>query len=591
MNNFNIFAQLDSELHDFFNNTVHIAGTANNSGAKYLTKNTSGYEFSQWQTLNLIELYYNSKFESGLLDSEGQRKTFFNIVKFRSDVASKQIDIDVKDFVFVPDEGASVWPAYFLGHRFRKWAKEKGFGETINQLVDVFPKYGTVVAKRVGNTLERVPLLNIRNQQDAKSLQTASYVIEEHRDMFYHEMEAIKGWDVSQLSMKFGEKRTVYERHGRVPLDWFNKQKGIDGEVENEAQSVDCIAILVKEESDDKNQGGVILFLEQEDKRPYEEERWTTQDGRWLGIGEIENQFENQIFQNMVANMRRRNLLWASKKVFQSIDEEVAKNLVRDVKDGDVLKINANGQITQVTTGTQALADFQQASQDWDKNSDQKSFTFESATGEALPSDTPFRLGVMMSNAVNSHFSLKREKLGLFFTRLVQEQLIPVFNKDNREAHTMMFRDEEGVQELKQRLVKMYTNSFAKKVMLSGRFPDFADIQARVEKQIAERKFTQIDIPERFYEDCAASSTLVITGENMNLDKRIETLTTLYTQMVQAQDPRAERLLGQILALTGQNYDILVGPQAAPAQQPQVGAAQPSQQSAGQQIQDAMAQV
>ena len=78
MTNFDIFGQIGKEIQSFKNDRILIAGTKEETG-RYLNKAQKGYQFSQWETLNLIDLYYNSKFETGLLDSEGQRKLFLNI--------------------------------------------------------------------------------------------------------------------------------------------------------------------------------------------------------------------------------------------------------------------------------------------------------------------------------------------------------------------------------------------------------------------------------------------------------------------------------------------------------------------------------
>ncbi len=40
-------------------------------------------DYNQYDILNTIELYYNSQFASGNLDSLGREKPFFNINKFR----------------------------------------------------------------------------------------------------------------------------------------------------------------------------------------------------------------------------------------------------------------------------------------------------------------------------------------------------------------------------------------------------------------------------------------------------------------------------------------------------------------------------
>ena len=56
-----------------------------------------GYEFSQHETLRTIELYANSKFTTGPKDSLKREKPFFNICKFRVNVAVRATDLDTKD--------------------------------------------------------------------------------------------------------------------------------------------------------------------------------------------------------------------------------------------------------------------------------------------------------------------------------------------------------------------------------------------------------------------------------------------------------------------------------------------------------------
>jgi hypothetical protein len=51
-----------------------------------------GYEYSQYQTLRTIELYHNSKFETGNRDSLKREKPFYNITKFRVNVAVRATD-------------------------------------------------------------------------------------------------------------------------------------------------------------------------------------------------------------------------------------------------------------------------------------------------------------------------------------------------------------------------------------------------------------------------------------------------------------------------------------------------------------------
>lgn len=576
---FNIFSQLQKELQEFNNDRIQIAGVEGH-GAKYLNNKGGGYQFSQKDTLNLIDLYYNSKFESGDTDSEGQRKVFLNICAFRADVATKQVDLDVKDFVFVPDDNASEFGALFLTRKFKAWAKENFFGELLNEAEIDYPKYGTVVVKKLKEEVQRVPLKNIIIKQDAKDIKTAEYFIEEHKDMRLEDMQAMKGWNLSNLDLDFDSAVTVYERYGRVPLSTFKELKGLEVEDGDDKKVTNCIAIMTLDAKKKKETpaGNVIFIEELEGKdRPYEECHWRRQDGRWLGIGEIENLFENQIVQNMTANLRKRALYWSSKHLFQSSDTEIAKNLVRNVKDGDVIKIMPNGNISPVSIETRNLGEFQSSEQLWENNSDKKSFTYEVATGEALPSGTPFRLGVVMSNAVNSHFALKRENLGLFFNRVVMELVLDIFKKQNKKPHKMMIpADEKGVEVLKKELAAIYTYQNFKDQLLQGGIPDLEDIKAKVDEEIAKRKNLSFDIPDDYYEQLETTVTLVTTGENINLEKKIESLTNLYTSMAQRGDPRAEIVLKRILALSGEDYDSF-GEAQAPQGQGMQGIAQAMQ--------------
>lgn len=568
---FNIFDQLKTELNEYYTGKVHIAGTNRDSELRFLKKQDKGYDFSAWETLNLVELYYNSKFETGNIDSEGQRKVFLNVSRFRADVAAKQTDIDVKHFVFIPDDSNSTNGAIFLTKQFKRWARAKHYGQTINSLNIDYSKYGSCVAKRVGSEIERVPLLSLIVQQDAKNLKTANYVIEEHKEMTFDDMESMPNWDVSGLKIDFGEKHTVYERYGTVQLSWFKQQKGLAVEEGDEMRSIDVMAILLPDVKNKKVNTGTILFMDKIKKRPYEEAHWCKVDGRWLGVGEIENQFENQVARNMTANLRKRALYWSSKHIFQSSDTEIAKNLVRSVKDGDVLSIGPNGNVTPVSMETRNLAEYENNDAMWEKNSDQKSFTYEVATGEALPSGTPFRLGVVMTNAVTSHFDLKRENFGMFLSNIVSEQLLDVFKKENKKEHKVLFAsDEKGIESIKRDLVEFYIWKHFNEQLLNGVIPDIEAIKLKVQEQIDKRKNHEFDVPEGYYDYLKATVDIVTTGENVNIEKKLETLTNFYNTLVQSGDiETAKTVMKRILALTGedvQNYQSN-NPQMAQAMQ------------------------
>lgn len=553
---FDIKGQLKEELDDFYETKIKIGGTSHtHNKAK-----TKGYEFNQAETLNLIEYVGASKFEKGEIDSEGQQKVYLNSSVFRADVASKQIDIDVKDIVLIPDDWHSEVGTLIARKKFKKWSKDTGFGVELNEMVDIFPFYGSLVAKKRGKDYDIVPLSQLRNQQNCKNLNEASYVIIEHQ-MQAWEAQAMPDWDLTGLEYKWDDEITVYERYGRVPLQFFDEKA-------KEEVSVDTLSFIVLDKKNKKDKS-CLLFIQQITKRPFKECHWKKRKGRWLGVGEIENNFENQKARNMVFNLRLRSTLWSSKNIFQSTDESVAKNLVQESRDGDVLQIEANGQISQVNTQTKALADYNSLDEVVEANSDKKSFTFEVATGEALPSGTPFRLGVVLSNAMNSHFSLKREKLGLFVKELLYDFVFPSFYRSlDKKSIEYIVSNDEGYEVLSELYVNAKLYDFVKKSALNkGIIPTKEEQDAYREQLLTKRGF-EMKVFKEELQNIKYSMDIVITGESVDLVKRIETLTNLYTALAQRGDPRADAILEKIVVLTGEKLPKATQmPQAAiPAQ-------------------------
>lgn len=477
-------------------------------------------------------------------------------------MAAKQIDIDTKDFLFIPDDEDSKWLSWFIQKEFRSWCKKTYFGELINDMVENYPRYGTLVVKKVGKELQRVALKNVVNQQDAKDIPSMTHFMEVHENMTLDDMKKYPDWNTLGTQLNFGQKTTVYERYGRVPLQWFNKQMGKEGGGEYDTIEALVVCTLFPD-SDNKTAEGNILFVEQADKADvYKECHWKRQDGRWLGIGEVENLFENQISRNMIANLRRRALLWSSKKIFQSPDDTVARNLIRDVKDGDVLKIAPNGNITQVDMASREVGEFQSTEEIWEKNSDQKSFTYEVATGESMPSGTPFRLGVQLASAVNSHFGMKKEKLGLFLKKLITEFVYKIFLEQSSKEHTVaLFGDEEGMIDLKKTCSTLEYNKRITDWALSDslQVPDFEAWKMEIEQGYKDKTHLFVEMDKDTYKQVGNHVELVITGEERDVDAEITTLSTLYQTMIQAQDPRADQVLESIFELRGKTLESVLG--------------------------------
>lgn len=545
--------QLRKELSEFENSIDIVEPDNDSESVRYLSDENSEYKYNQLETLRKIDRYYLSQFDSGKYDSEGQRKTFLNIVKFAADVAAKQTDIDVKNYTFIPDDEAHTDQVWLLKRAFTHWTREHGYGQLLNDLNTDYSKYGTCVVKKVGKDLERVNLKSLKNTQDVETLQEAvncgGFVIQEHK-LSPAQMREFSDWDFEGLDLDEYEKYTVYERHALVP------RSEIDGD--EDAELVQAVAFVMLDEG---NESEHIFFIEEEDQLPFEEAHWTKQDGRWLGIGEVENQFENQIARNLSANLRRRNMLWGAKKVFQSSDSDmVGKNLVREVADGEVLEVGPEGAISQVDMQTQHSVDFNSEDQVWDENSRQKSFMFEVNTGESMPSGTPFRLGVILSNASETHFDLKRENFGFFLERAFFNHLLPIFRKQmsNKEYTLSLASNTDGIERYQNAMLTQNANRKLKKKILDKNLTrnletldfNFDRALQQSKQELQDEPYFFLKAGKKAFDNIRFHMELTVTGEEIEVGKRIETLATLF-QSLSPQDPRRERILNRIVSLTG----------------------------------------
>jgi hypothetical protein len=558
MTNFSLTGQLKKEISEFESDWIQLVKKPKDEkGVRYASnKNTAGNYFNQQDTIATVDLFYNSVFENGAFDDQGERKIFMNIMKFRCDVSTKQIDLDVKNFKFVPDDYASPFTAMFMSKDFKEWSKDNYFGEILNKCAEAFPKYGTVVLKKVGKEIKFVPLQNLKNEQTAECLDDARYVIEEHVDMYPWEIKEMKDWNLEGLELT-NKPLTVYERYGYVPRYWLTEHGVVSaGDPEEFVDSMVVVSCDIKDEKEKEH----IFYCKElkDDERPYQEAHWSKQVGRWLGVGVGEDLISNQRAKNIVVNLKRRNLSWSSKKIFQTKSTlESAKNLVRDVEDGDVIDVGVNGDLVQINTQNNHAQDYELFSNEWDHNSDQKAFTYAAITGEGGPAGTAYRLGVLMTDAANSFFGFKRQKLGLFLTRIMDKYLIPQFIKDmtNKDRIISYFSDEPGYDALKQAAMDWVKQQAITATLLGGETVDVNTLVQAIQPYEAVKQLL-INLPKTLYKEARFKFDLDITGEAVDVSAEVQSLTSVYQLLVQKGDPRADTILDMITHKVG----IKLGP-------------------------------
>src|SRR3990167_1630716 len=142
--------------------------------------NSKGQSFTQRGVVELIENYWDSKFQGGDKDSSGLYNFFYNVIKFPTRIASKLIDFDTKDFRFYAEAGQSYVPVFFFNKELKAWMKEQDFGFTLNRIIKNTPKYGNHVLKTVGDKVKSVRLKNLINDPYVEFLEDSYLVVEEN---------------------------------------------------------------------------------------------------------------------------------------------------------------------------------------------------------------------------------------------------------------------------------------------------------------------------------------------------------------------------------------------------------------------------
>jgi len=251
---------------------------------------------TQPQVLELINCYLWDKYRDAGYDELGFLKPFYNVVETPALVASKMIDVDVRDINIIAAEGEKQIIADFFEKDFKLWLKEKRFGQFLNELVFNWPRYGDMVLKKAGEDIYRVFLENFIAEPGAEDIQNARYVIEKHDYSPYQLRQ--KEWDNIEKAIKDCQK----DGHIWVYELWIEDKYYI-------------LAVKPSKVVRDLKAGVLLHSSDAVQERPYKHLPWEKIPGRLLGRGVVEKLFHSQIYQNKIAYYKARGAHWTSKPV------------------------------------------------------------------------------------------------------------------------------------------------------------------------------------------------------------------------------------------------------------------------------------
>lgn len=517
-----------------------------------------GWRYSIPETLKMVSLYYSGKYKTGQYDDKNFRKFFYNITKPSCDIAVKFIDLDSKDVRLIPERSGDEWYTWLFERQLKEWMDQSHFGQLLNEIVVDFPKFGHIIIKKAGGKLHRVNIENIRVSPTEKTLEDPEWMYELHI-WDRKKVEGVGGPEAIKMLDDRCEKQNkyvVYEEYvktdsgfaRRFLVDVFNVLEK-DGKTKSSTEAAinDSYEYLPP----------VVLKEDTVSKVPYYELKWEEIPGRWLGFGFVEYLEDNQVAVNETENLERKALMFKAINAWYTADQTLGgQNVLSDFDNGDILLTPS--QIAPLQKDNADLSAYNNTRAYWKENTERKTFTSDITTGANLPSRTPLGVANLQAQFATSYFEQKRENLGMFIRRLVEECVIPSLLPKFSKKHTQVFSGED-LEHLHEVVLRAKTNQMINRYIdRTGYAPSQVmvdDFKQQVQNQLNNTTQMYVEVPDNVYKNAKYSTRVITTGESMDINAQSQLL-SLALQIKNSnpgidQDPTGRAILFKLLTLGG----------------------------------------
>lgn len=492
-----------------------------------------GLFYNQFDTIRTVEFYSNSKYLKGNTDELGKEKPFYNINKFRVNVAVRATDLDIKDIQISADGAEFYNEAWLLGKEAYQWMKNSHFDVFLNDAGKTRAKYGGVLVKKCiekedGKEELEIEVVNWKNViTDQVDIEKGT-IIEKHYLLPEDLMEKSEVWTEVNMeevikdakkSKDYDGRICIYEVHGVFPKSYLNKG---DSEYEFSRQ-----VYFISQGKEKK-----VLYKEEEKENPYKYLAWDKVPGRGLGQGIVEDGFEAQVWTNDLMIKETRIVELASKIVLKTNSKKAGNNILTDVDNGHIFELEDGGDINVLSLTPNSLPELGNLAQRWDNQYERVSSTFNAITGEQMPSGTPYRQTAILNSEASSLFDYRREEFGIFGAELFYDWVLPFLIKKLKKSHILIsdFTDDEL-----DRIDEGFKRYKAKRTVigkvLEGGEPNEVDYTAELDQLTKDLNMTgnerYIEVPDGYFDRISYKVSVVTTGENRNKAAILETLNNI----------------------------------------------------------------
>lgn len=529
-----------------------------------------------------------------------RKKVFWNLGKRRATIATKQLDIDTKDFLLLSLNQATEWNVNLLEKRLKQWMQQSKYSKILNQIADELPVYGSVILRKTKEGAELADLRYTFLEQSAPSLKKSRYLIFKHL-MTPETMREMEGtWDnVREAINKFAVTSTksyenagqiniehttpeveVYERFGEAPRSFFendgaNVEEGSDANDDFVygrwivAGIDNVVTIATINPAQQIHAPGVILFKEELKRKdsPFKEVHYRQTKGRWQGIGIIEDTFEDQRLVNKNKDQEDKAGEIAALILFQTATEMAAKNVLADVNNGEILK--APSPINRLDNQNKDLPAMQKIAEAYELHADLETFSADLLGGQQTPASATLGAVKTQLQASSSVYEYKKENFGIFLKEFIDDLVFPEFEKEITEKHSFRYTgDMFEMQNIRERVV----NGYIRAKIFAGEMPvptqqEYQQLlQDWVKLYAKQGSKMWIEVEKDFFKNLDYEVSLEITGESKNVQQWLSNLQAVFGLVTQnpmiLQNPLYKRLFYKMLSAMGMSLSELENAEA-----------------------------
>lgn len=504
------------------------------------TEIDDGLYYDQKEIIRRINFYSQSEYISGRKDKYNRRKPFKNKVNEHVDAEVTGTDVDFNQILLKAENGKYV-KTMLLRRELLQWAKDTNFSESLNNLNEVFCRYGGVIAKRtVCNGEMFIDAVDWKNVITNKNKIDGSPIIEIHKLSRADLAKKKKVWNgVNDILNTTIDEIVVYEVEGFFEMNLFGGDAGIFKKMH----------VFIADVNGKKQ----LLFSEEvvESIYKYKKRRPQIALNRALGIGVVEEGFEAQIAVNEVAYAEHMAFQIGGKILAKTNADNPNNVNLSSLEDGTVVKLENGEYLEPLILAPSTLPEYQRLTNEWDINY-RRQTGVQDLTDE-IRSSTPYSTVALNTKLSSGRSDYRRENFAFFVKEKIEDWVLPYLVEKIRKEHllTTEFSTQE-LNEIDTAFRGDYVRSSIMQSALQGIEPDVLQMRQEAMSLIQKGgKERTIKVPAGFFsKDILNDVTVLIDNEFIDRRSQMQSLYEIYNSM-SPQDENRKQIFNQLTELGG----------------------------------------